>query len=228
MPKALTEKQWLKCSDPQAMLRHLGVKASDRKLRLFSCACCRQAWHFVRSKRLKEILPLLEDFADGNAKDRDRLRVNELGSAVLQSNRLDDMQQCLGGELWRASAKEPDRASGYLGELAAAAFGYAAGGAQKKFQKAKKAEQERQVPLLRDIFGNPFRPVAFDAAWRTTDVMLLARGIYDDRASDRMPILADALQDAGCTSDTLLAHCRDATATHVRGCWALDLVLGKE
>jgi hypothetical protein len=93
---------------------------------------------------------------------------------------------------------------------------------------AYEAEAEVQVRLLREIFGNPFRPVAFDPVWRTSDVMALAKGIYDELAFDRMPILADALQDAGCDSDDLLEHCRDANATHVRGCWALDLVLGKE
>jgi hypothetical protein len=89
-------------------------------------------------------------------------------------------------------------------------------------------ERIEQCNLLREIFGNPFRPVAFDPAWRTSDVMLLARGIYGDRAFDRMPILADVLQDAGCTSDDILGHLRDPHATHVRGCWALDLVLGKD
>jgi hypothetical protein len=94
-------------------------------------------------------------------------------------------------------------------------------------ETASQAEAHRQILLLRDIFGNPFRPVAFDPAWRTTDVMLLARGIYEERAFDRMPILADALQDAGCESEDILNHLRDANATHVRGCWALDLVLDK-
>ncbi|MBM3981711.1 MAG: hypothetical protein FJ304_15840 [Planctomycetes bacterium] len=70
--------------------------------------------------------------------------------------------------------------------------------------------------------------VAFKPAWRTTDVMLLARGIYDAKAFDRMPILADALQDAGCDSDDILNHCRDAAQVHVRGCWVVDAVLGKE
>ncbi|WP_439623536.1 hypothetical protein [Gemmata sp.] len=58
--------------------------------------------------------------------------------------------------------------------------------------------------------------------------MQLARGIYDQRTFDQLPILADALQDAGCDADAILDHFRDPTATHVRGCWALDLVLGKE
>jgi hypothetical protein len=82
--------------------------------------------------------------------------------------------------------------------------------------------------LLKEIAGNPFRPVEFDSAWRTVDVMLLARGIYDEKAFDRMPILADAMQDAGCESAEILNHLRDPHATHVRGCWALDLVLEKE
>jgi hypothetical protein len=69
--------------------------------------------------------------------------------------------------------------------------------------------------------------IAFDPAWRTSDVLALSRGIEQDLAFDRMPILADALQDAGCDCDDLLNHLRDTNATHVRGCWALDLVLGK-
>ena len=81
--------------------------------------------------------------------------------------------------------------------------------------------------LLRDIIGNPFRPVAVDPAWLTSDVLLLARGIYEERAFDRMPILADALQDAGCDSADVLAHCRGANPPHVRGCWVVDLLLGK-
>jgi hypothetical protein len=82
--------------------------------------------------------------------------------------------------------------------------------------------------LIREVIGNPFRPITFNPSWRTSDVMLLAQGIYDERAFDRMPILADALQDAGCDNEDVLSHCRDATATHVRGCWVIDLVLGKQ
>ena len=85
----------------------------------------------------------------------------------------------------------------------------------------------RQANALREVFGNPFRPVECAAAWFTLDVVTLARGIYDEKAFDRMPILADALQDAGCTNDDVLNHLRDTTVTHVRGCWALDLLLGK-
>jgi hypothetical protein len=129
--------------------------------------------------------------------------------------------------LWRASKKPLDRSSWDFGELAAAAFGWAAS-AEDGFAGAKKAERDQQAQVVREIFGNPFRPVAFDPAWRTSDVMLLAGGIYEERAFDRMPILADALQDADCTSADILTHLRDGGAVHYRGCWALDLVLDKE
>jgi hypothetical protein len=82
--------------------------------------------------------------------------------------------------------------------------------------------------VFREVLGYPFRTGYFSPEWRTSDVMLLSNGTYAERAFDRMPILADALQDAGCDNEALLEHLRDADATHVRGCWALDLVLGKE
>jgi hypothetical protein len=81
--------------------------------------------------------------------------------------------------------------------------------------------------LLRDIFGNPFRPVAFDPAWQTSTAVGIALQMYDSRDFAAMPILADALQDAGCEDATILDHCRDEKQVHVRGCWVVDLVLGK-
>ena len=80
--------------------------------------------------------------------------------------------------------------------------------------------------LLREVFGNPFHPITFDPAWRTFDVTMIAAGAYEDRAFDRLPILADALQDPGCENADILSHLRGG-GPHVRGCWALDLILGK-
>jgi hypothetical protein len=80
---------------------------------------------------------------------------------------------------------------------------------------------------LHDIFGNPFRPVTFLPSWRTDTAIALARTMYDSREFGAMPILADALQDAGCDNTDILTHCRDPKQTHVRGCWVVDLVLGK-
>ncbi|MBP3955503.1 hypothetical protein J8F10_09435 [Gemmata sp. G18] len=81
--------------------------------------------------------------------------------------------------------------------------------------------------MLRDIFSNPFRPVIFSPEWRTSTVFALAAQIYESRDFSAMPILADALQDAGCDSADVLDHCR-GPGPHVRGCWVVDLVLGKE
>ncbi len=88
------------------------------------------------------------------------------------------------------------------------------------------AECLAQAELVRCIVGNPFRPAAFSAAWRTSAVVDLAGGIYADRAFDRLPILADALMDAGCDDADVLAHCR-GDGPHARGCWVVDLALGK-
>ncbi|WP_246523698.1 hypothetical protein [Gemmata palustris] len=84
-----------------------------------------------------------------------------------------------------------------------------------------------QCSAIRDIFGNPFRPVVFSPYWRTDTAVSLARQMYESRDFSAMPILADALQDAGCDNDDVLSHCR-APGEHVRGCWVVDLVLGRE
>ena len=83
------------------------------------------------------------------------------------------------------------------------------------------------IGLLRCIFGNPFRPIVADPAWLTPTVQAIAAAIYQDRAFDRLPILADALEEAGCTNADVLLHCRQP-GEHVRGCWVVDLVLGKK
>ena len=90
-------------------------------------------------------------------------------------------------------------------------------------------ERAVQADLFRDIFGNPFRPVALDPAWlhwNAGTVRKMAQAIYDDRAFDRLPILADALEEAGCTDAQLLGHLR-GPGPHARGCWALDAVRGR-
>ncbi len=82
------------------------------------------------------------------------------------------------------------------------------------------------MDLVRDIFGNPFRPITINPSWLIPTVVALATDIYEQKAFDRMPILADALQDAKCDNEDILNHCRQP-GEHCRGCWALDLLLGK-
>jgi hypothetical protein len=94
---------------------------------------------------------------------------------------------------------------------------------------SRTSEKERagQIPLVREIFGNPFRPVSIDTSWLTPDVVRLAQNIYDERSSSNLPKLADALEGAGCKTKDVLQHCSQP-AEHVRGCWVVDLILGKE
>jgi hypothetical protein len=84
-----------------------------------------------------------------------------------------------------------------------------------------------QLTAVHEIFGNPFRPVVFDPRWRTPTVLSIAQAVYEDRTFHVLPILADALQDASCDDVAVLEHCR-GPGPHFRGCWALDLVLGRK
>ncbi|MBA4190361.1 MAG: hypothetical protein C0467_20430 [Planctomycetaceae bacterium] len=86
---------------------------------------------------------------------------------------------------------------------------------------------DQNITLLRDIIGNPFRPTTLSSAWWSDTAVSLAKHIYESRDFSAMPILADALQDADCDNDDVLNHCRDPQQVHVRGCWVVDLVLGK-
>jgi hypothetical protein len=96
-----------------------------------------------------------------------------------------------------------------------------------EYVSALRVEQSNQANLLRDIFGNPFPLVSFSPEWRTDTVVALAHQMYESREFSAMPILADALQDAGCDSADILDHCR-GPGPHVRGCWVVDLVLARE
>jgi len=126
---------------------------------------------------------------------------------------------------------EPDFAHAHRGRSAAArAAEKARADAHREAWWAAKAAHEARVrrefcDQFRDVAGNPFRPTAFAPAWRTEAAVALARGIYEDRASERLPVLADALEDAACADADVLAHCR-GDGPHVRGCWVVDLVLG--
>lgn len=97
---------------------------------------------------------------------------------------------------------------------------------EQDVQRAADDASAKVTAIVRDVFGNPFRPVSFSPDWRTETVLAMARGVYERGETDAMPILADALQDVGCDDAHLLAHCR-GSGPHVRGCWAVDLVLGR-
>ncbi|WP_439626433.1 hypothetical protein [Gemmata sp.] len=231
----MTEHEWLTCTDPAPMLEFLRAKASNRKLRLFGVACCRRVWESMSEEGSRSMVLVAERFADGLA------TADELQVASVQAKAADDNIYLKGGNQYTSTAVCGLGINLDLGsvmpnvfssitligdeELLAVCEDEAKFGALMARREAD--EWRTQSLLLRDIFGNPFRSVAIDPAWRTSTVVALAEGIYAERAFDRMPILADALQDAGCDSDDVLNHCR-SNGPHCRGCWVVDLILGKE
>jgi hypothetical protein len=204
----MTEAGWLACTNPTPMLRFLRGKASDRKLRLFACGCCRQLWDRLADERSRRAVEAAERYADGEIPFDECLRAaDEAGAA-------DDERGRRQNPFWAAQI--------------AAGFTRAIDAARQVLPNS--CGRELQAALLRDLFGNPFRPVAVDPAWLTWNggtVPRLAQAIYDERCFDRLPILADALEDAGCHDLAILTHCR-GPGPHVRGCWVVDALLGKK
>jgi hypothetical protein len=217
----VTEAEWLAGERPWDVRGWFANTLSPRKLRLFACACCRNVAHLAREPGYEAALEVLERFADGTARDADRIRAGKQSVAdALPPN----LAGCLLSELRQAAAKTIGRGAEYIGQGASAAVGYTD---ERRFQALKAEEQRRQMPLLRDLAGNPFRPVACSARWCTDTALSLARQMYEARDFGAMPMLADALQDAGCDNDEILNHCR-GLGPHVRGCWVVDLVLARE
>jgi hypothetical protein len=219
----VTEKQWFGCRSVDALLDLLTDAASERKLRLFAVACCQRISHLILDPRSQEAVQAAEQLAENRKKGVARARY-EAARAYLDNV---SGQGCQDARWAACQALLPSAtgAARYTAVNALAAVCWQA--RAEKTTGRYKAEKAAQILLMHDIFGNPARPVALDRAWLTSDVLALARGIYAERAFDRMPILADALQDAGCTNEDVLAHCRDTSLTHVRGCWVVDLLLRK-
>jgi hypothetical protein len=189
--------------------------SSDRKLRLFGVACCRRVQPLLSEGASKLAVEVAERFADGFAS------VNDL--AAVEGDSLDAAYEGSEGSDERAIHAA---ACAYAVTLRAAKNAAMACDEARQASADDVAESAIQSSLLRDIFGNPFRPVTIHSAWITSTVTSLAQAIYTDRAFDRLPILADALEDAGCTNQDILEHCRQP-GEHVRGCWVVDLLVGK-
>jgi hypothetical protein len=188
------------------MFDYLGEGESPRKIRLFACACCRRVWYLLPEKESRGAVETAERFADGQATATE-LRVAQRSISQLLTSADWAAYYAAGALVWWHGATH-----------AVAAMGTAT---------AERAESAAQCTILRDLLGNPFRPVSFDPSWRTPDVRSLAEGIYEERAFDRLPYLADALEDAGCTDPAILGHCRDKGTEHYRGCWVVDLLTGR-
>jgi hypothetical protein len=228
--KTMTEAEWFGSTDPWSMLQFLRGRSSDRKLRLFAVACCRRIWHFFADEVCKQTVEVGERFADGLASRNDRKAARAVAQAYAYAEVSAGREQ---HRDWASAAlatvETPARSAALSAFLSAART--PANSCERDpllFQEKRNLEQVEQCRLLRDVF-NPFRPVSLDPvwlAWNDGTVPKMAQAIYHERAFDRLPILADALEDAGCDNADVLAHCR-GEGEHVRGCWVVDLLLGR-
>ncbi len=224
MSAGISEGQWLAAESWFPVCEAVQRRENARKMRLFGCACCRRLGGLLADARSLAAVEVAERFADGAvtraaldaARAAARAAVSDLGQPEYRWE----------PDGWAANAAEMVvHGTGKIYfQLAATRAAEAIG---QSGVRTNAAERALQLALLRDIFGKPFRPVTFAPDWRTDTAVSLARGMYDSRDFSAMPILADALQDAGCDSAGVLNHCR-VPGEHVRGCWVVDLVLGKE
>jgi hypothetical protein len=217
----MTEEAWLAGDDPQPMLAFLRGKAGDRKLRLFVCALARRAWPAL-SEDGRRAVDVAERLADGRCGEAERLTAYEAAGgdwAALYT-------QADGIPAKALLVENPDY---YCADAAASVLQVAGDRGEYILEVPAErvaAESAAQCDLLRCIVGNPLRPVTADTRWRTIAAVALASAMYESRDFSAMPVLADALEEAGCQDVAILSHCREQ-GTHVRGCWVVDGVLGK-
>ena len=222
----MTEAEWLVCADPAEMVDSLRGKVSGRKLRLFAAACVRRTWHLYKADVPYEVV-VSERFADGDISIGQlravRSRLGARGgysTAWAANNALHAVLETDPA----IAAKSAIVHAGYIVYFAVLEKDVDWDRFQAEATAARQAESWGQTEVLRDVMGNPFRPVGIEPPWRTPGVMSIAQAIYDGRASDRMPALGDALEAAGCDNSDILSHCRSPDK-HERGCWAVDAIL---
>jgi hypothetical protein len=210
----MTEGEWLACEVPQELLNFVEKRANARKLRLFAVACCRRISEGFSSAGLQAV-EIAERLADGNA------TAAELASA---HGRLSSVRLCYPFNGWDHVARA---ASSPGADFAANSAGTEARFAARPDRGT--AEYAAHCHLVRCIFGNPFHAAFLHAKWLTWNeqtVTRLAQTIYEERRFEMLRVLADALEDAGCTEPLILDHCRGPSG-HARGCWVVDLLLSK-
>ncbi len=252
--KPLTEEQWLSAEEPEALLSHLEqhrvitrVPGGRRRLALFTCACCRLVWGLIEDEASRRAVEVSERAAEGEASRQELAAAGQEAEAVWrgaeQHFHRAHRENPTGPERWRAGA------ASFLAQAAhdaaarrftimsaqmaamttATAVAWLTGGPETG-QPAEDTTAARQAQLVRCIFGNPFRPLPeLDPAWLTRGgaaVRKLAASIHAERRFGDLPVLADALEEAGCADEQLLRHCRDG-GEHGLGCWVIDLLLGK-
>jgi hypothetical protein len=234
--RRLTEAEYLRLTDPGkvALLfnSRTPLRTTTRKARLFVCACCRRVWDWLGTAENRAAVEAGERAADGE------MRVKDLRPFCDATSDLHVPMQ----NAPRAHSN-PARYAAYpfawpCGNLGATFASWLAGCRRAGDDVSRQltfmeVEWAAQCALIHDLLGNPFRPVAADPAWITPAVVRIAQAAYSERTLPsgelnpaRLAVLSDALEEAGCGAAELLSHLRSA-GPHVRGCWAVDLCLGK-
>jgi hypothetical protein len=232
----MDEDEWVGCTDPGPMLTFLrrSRPASARKERLFAVACVRRIWHLLPAE-CRDAVEVAERFADGAAGvDELQAAYTAAGAGLIPGIYPDSPRKHIAAA--ESVAALPLYNWGPRQHTVAAvrheAFRQALEGGRRHLPPGlEKAERAAQASLLRDIFGNPFwaKP-GIEAAWLSWNggtVRLLAGDAYARRAFEEMGVLADALEEAGCSDPDLLGHLR-GQGPHAKGCWALDAIMGRE
>jgi hypothetical protein len=235
------ERGWKAGADPLALLALLRGRADRRKPRLFACACCRRVWHLLGDERSRRAVEAAEGFADGlvdaGQLEQARRQAAAVGTCVERAARAAEAAARHGPE-WGGRETcylAADVAYDCSGAVADAVAGSRGGW---DWARASEAEERAQSRLLLDLYGDPGQPfTTLDPSWLAWEgglIPRLAQAIYEERAFDQLPVLADALEDAGCpagsagdrASQAILQHLR-GPGPHARGCHILDAILGR-
>lgn len=234
----MTEEEWLAAIDATPMLEFLRGKVSDRKLRLFAVACCRHIWTLIPDERSRQAIQTSELFADSQATTHEwQVAADAAVAATFEAysaNAASPNEANMIVQAAAACALSAIMASTSIDFVAAPAtprdsLAAATGTVYCALQIAQGAMRHTEMlwlaTALRCIF-NPFHPITLSPSWLTSTVTALAQQMYESRDFSAMPILADALGDAGCANEDILSHCR-GPGPHTRGCWVIDLLLQK-
>jgi hypothetical protein len=219
----MTEEEWVASLNSHAMLAALRGKGSGRLWRLFAVACARVVEDRMRDGRSRQALEVAERFADGNAT---RTELQAARTRAEEAARQADYDVWADEVRAQFSMDAAHRAVLRASAAADAALACVA----EEIDVGAINEGLRLPDLIREVFGNPFRWTVVDPVWLAGSdgaARHLAHTIYDQRSFDLLPILADALEESGCADSMILEHLR-GPGPHVRGCWVLDLVVGRE
>jgi hypothetical protein len=226
----MTEAEWLACGDLQLLEWALARVRSTRKWSLLFLACLDPLASYLTAES-NEIMTALSRTAEGRGSRAELDRAyKQAWAAHWRSKSPVEWPRAWIEESANAAARRAarydQRHNACMAVMLCTETLCRAADRESLIAVSQQANH-RHLCLIRDIFGNPFRPVAFSPEWRTGTAVSLAHQMYESREFSAMPILADALQDAGCNNEDILNHCR-GSGPHVRGCWVVDLVLGKE